>query len=489
MDEASCSNSMASSYSRSSVQYRARRESHWNRLADTFSHNGLRGEYHRRLQALYQEIIPPGQAVLEIGCAKGALLAALSPSRGVGVDFSKRMLSQARELHPSLEFVQGDAHQLGGITGPFDYIIFSDLVDDLWDVQGFLEQLRKLCAPTTRIVFNIYSHLWSPPLRLAQRLGLATPMLPQNWMTVADMNGLLHLTGFEPVSHRAEILFPLAVPCLAALCNRYLAKVEPFSFLDLTHLMVARPIGLCSICQPLPTVSVIIPTRNEAGMIAQILARTPQMGGGTEILFVEGGSTDDTFERIKAEIARHPQLNCRLLKQNGTGKGDAVRHGFEQARGDLLMILDADLTVAPEDLPKFYTALAQGRAEFINGVRLVYPRHEKAMRFLNLIGNKFFSIAFTWLLGQPIKDTLCGTKALWRSGYLRIVRQHDHVGASDPFGDFNLLLGAARCNLKIIDLPVRYGERTYGDTNIHRWSDGWLLLKAVVVAARKLKIN
>jgi glycosyltransferase involved in cell wall biosynthesis len=211
------------------------------------------------------------------------------------------------------------------------------------------------------------------------------------------------------------------------------------------------------------------------------------MGRGTELIFVEGHSTDRTYETIEAAIARHPQINCRLYRQHGRGKGDAVRLGFEQASGDILMILDADLTVAPADLPRFYDAIASGKGEFINGVRLVYPMEDEAMRFFNLLGNKLFSWAFTWLLGQPIKDTLCGTKVLWRSDYARIAHNRTYFGDFDPFGDFDLLFGAAKLTLKIVEVPIRYGARRYGETNIQRWKHGWLLLRMVVFAARRIK--
>jgi len=460
---------------------------HWSALADNFSHDGARAEYHRRLTEIYRQIIPAGKSVLEIGCAKGDLLAALSPDYGVGVDFCEKMLSRGRRSFPQLHFFNLDAHCLEQFEGKFDYIVFSDLVDDLWDVQLFLEQLPRLCKETTRIVFNFYSHLWSQPLRLAQFLGLATPMLPQNWLTVEDMRGMLHLTGFTVVSHRSEILFPLSVPGLNAFANRFLAKIKPFSYLNLTHVMVAAPQRQTGSTTSRPTVSVIVPARNEAGNIAAILDRVPQMGSGTEIIFVEGGSADNTYAVIESTLKMSMGRNSRLLKQIGSGKGDAVRLGFEQASGDILMILDADLTIAPEDLVKFYNALVDDRGDFINGVRLVYPLRDKAMRFFNLVGNKFFSLAFTWLLGQTVKDTLCGTKAIWKHSYDELAAQRSYFGEFDPFGDFDLLLGAVRLNLRIIDIPVRYGERTYGETNISRWSDGWLLLRMVMTAARKIK--
>jgi glycosyltransferase involved in cell wall biosynthesis len=234
-------------------------------------------------------------------------------------------------------------------------------------------------------------------------------------------------------------------------------------------------------------VSVVIAARNEAGNINAIFERTPQMGRATELLFVEGHSRDDTYAAIEQEIASHPATPSRLLRQSGIGKADAIRAGFDAATGDILMILDADLTVPPEDLPRFYEALRSGRGEFINGVRLVYPMEKQAMRGLNFLGNKFFSWAFTSLLGQPIKDTLCGTKVLWKKDYERIAAGRSYFGDFDPFGDFDLIFGAAKLNLKIVDLPIRYRERTYGTTNISRWKHGMLLMRMVWYAARRIK--
>ena len=231
----------------------------------------------------------------------------------------------------------------------------------------------------------------------------------------------------------------------------------------------------------------MIPVRNEAGNIDEIVERVPQMGRFTELIFVEGHSTDDTYAVVQKAIASHSELQCHLLRQEGEGKGDAVRLGFARASRDILMILDADLTVQPEDLPRFFEVLVSGKGEFANGVRLVYPMVDQAMRFFNVLGNKFFSLAFSWLLGQPIKDTLCGTKALWKEDYDRIATNREYFGDFDPFGDFDLLLGAAKLQLKIVEVPIRYQARRYGTTNIQRWRHGWMLLKMVVFTAKRLK--
>ncbi len=467
-------------------RYFEARQAHWDgvaRLRDSW--RGLGGAYHRRLAEIYRFLVPPGLRVLELGCGAGDLLAALHPAEGVGVDFSAEMIRRAAQKHPNLTFIQADVHDLSALHGPFDVIILSDLVNDAWDIQRILQQVRRLSAPHTRIILNYYSRVWELPLKAAQRLRLAAPMLDQNWLTNDDVANLLHLTGFQVIRQWQEILFPLRVPLLDGAFNRVLARLPFFRSLALSNFTVARPVEHSPV--PLPSVSVIIPARNEAGNMPAVFQRMPRMGSHTEIIFVEGHSKDDTYNVIAREIAAHPEWDCTLLRQPGIGKADAVRAGFAAAKGDILMILDADLTVPPEDLPRFYEALATGKGEFINGVRLVYPMEKEAMRFLNLLGNKFFSLAFSWLLGQSIKDTLCGTKVLRRSDYARIAANRAYFGDFDPFGDFDLIFGAAKLNLKIVDLPIRYRERTYGSTNIDRWRHGWLLMKMVAFAALRIK--
>jgi SAM-dependent methyltransferase len=465
--------------------YRIRRTDHWDAVADEMRHHrDLSETYHHRLETIYRFLVAPGQRVIELGCGNGDLLAATQPSVGVGIDFSAKMVTLAQERHPDLRFLEADIHDLE-LDETFDVVILSDLVNDIWDVQSALEKVHQLCTPRTRIIINVFSRTWQAPLNAARRLGLARPLLEQNWLSAGDVANLLDLADFDVIKQWEEILWPLPPTFVGRALNRYVAKTWPVRHLDLAQFIVARPRPKPA-GEP-PSVSVIVPTRNEAGNIHDIIRRTPELGSGTELIFVEGNSTDDTYDVIEAAIPEYPSKDIKLLRQPGAGKGDAVRVGFEKASGDVLMILDADLTVPPEDLPRFVEALTSGKGEFINGVRLVYPMERQAMQFLNLIGNKLFGLLFTWLLGQRVKDTLCGTKVLRRRDYELVAANRSYFGNFDPFGDFDLLFGAAKLNMKIVDLPIRYRERTYGDTNISRWRHGVLLLRMAAFAARRIK--
>lgn len=439
--------------------------------------------YRRGLARYFRYLVPAEASVLEVGCGGGDLLALL-PNRDVtGVDIDGAALARAAQRLPSAKFVLQDGEQLD-LGRTFDVVILSDTLNHAHDLQRLLERLHAVSHARTRLVLNFQNHLWRPFLDMATWLGLRRDPASSHWLARADVDNLALLTDWEIVSRPAGIVCPVPLLGLDRLANRWLAPLLPH--FCLVMFLVARPKRAASTPRP-ATVSVVIPARNEAGNIAAAVERTPEMGAGTEIVFVEGGSSDATWDEMLRVQAANPQRKIKVLKQPGRGKGDAVRAGFAAATGEILMILDADLTMPPETLPRYYDTLVSNRGEFVNGSRLVYAMEKRAMPFLNMCMNKFFALAFSWLLGQPVKDTLCGTKVLWRESYERIAAGRGYFGDFDPFGDFDLLFGASRLGLKIVDIPVRYRERTYGATNIHRWSHGWLLIRMMLFAATRMK--
>ncbi|MCJ7593941.1 MAG: bifunctional class I SAM-dependent methyltransferase/glycosyltransferase family 2 protein, partial [Desulfobacterales bacterium] len=410
---------------------------------------------------------------------------ALKPSRGVGIDFSKEMVAIARRNYPDLEFREADIEELESWGERFDVIVVSDVVGHLQDIQESFHRVKVFCHPGTRIIVTYYNFLWEPVLRLGEWARLKMPQEYQNWLSSEDICNLLSLEHFQVVKTECRLLIPKRIPWVSDFINRYFASLPGIRRLCLCRYIVARPGDLRERTEFSTTI--LVPCRNEKGNVEQAVRRIPAFGGDQEIIFVEGHSTDGTKEEIERVIQAYPDKDIKLLVQEGVGKGDAVRRGFEAAKGDILMILDADLTMPPEDLPKFYNTLADDLGEFINGCRLVYPMEKLAMRFLNLLGNKFFSLMFTWILNQRFKDTLCGTKALFRKDYEKIQANRGYFGEFDPFGDFDLIFGAVKQNLKVLEVPIRYRERKYGSTNISRFRHGWLLLRMTWFAYRKIK--
>ncbi|MBN1879457.1 glycosyltransferase [bacterium] len=453
--------------------------------------------YIDELIRFYRFAVPEGSRVLELGCGSGALLASLKPSFGLGIDTRSDTIEAARLQYanrPDLSFITADVENFDWTSfESFDYIILSDLIPLLQDVQKTLDNLRSACKSSTRIVMNFHNNLWHPLLRIANKMGLRRQFGSENWLSTADVRNLLYLSGFQVITEDTRFLFPFRTLLIEPFFNRFLAKLPIFRHFCLTCTMTARPAPSIGDANQgcLPTVSILIPTRNEKGNIADAFRRIPRMGRWTELVFVDGHSTDGTVDTIQEaiEVYAGDWERCLLLHQTGKGKGQAVRQGFAECQGDILMILDSDLTMPPEDLPKYFDAIVSNKGEFINGSRLVYPMESKAMRFLNMLANKLFAVLFTWLLGQPVKDTLCGTKVLWRKDYEKIAANRIYFGDFDPFGDFDLLFGASKLNLKIVDMPVRYRDRTYGEIKISRWTHGMLLLRMCLTAMRKLKLS
>ena len=442
--------------------------------------------YYKWLDKIYKFAVRPNSRVLHVGCECGDLLAAVEPSYGVGIDPDPNAIELAKKRFPNLNFYVSDPHELN-LNEKFDYVLICNSLGQWHDIQKALEHIRPLTEDSTRIVITYYNYLWEAILRLGSRLRIRRPHPYQNWLPSKDIANLLKLSDFEPVRSDSYLLLPKYIPLLSSFCNYSLSLLPGFRLFNLVNLVIARPSPAYRRDEDL-SVSVIVPCRNERGNIEEAVRRIPQMGRETEIIFVDGNSTDGTVEKIQEQINQYPHRKISLLHQgDGVGKGDAVRKGFAAATGDVLVIQDADLTAPPEDLPKFFRALRDGKGEYINGSRLVYPMQKQAMRFLNLLANKFFGTLFSWLLGQRFRDTLCGTKMIYKKDYDLIAANRSYFGDFDPFGDFDLIFGAVKQNLKIVEVPVTYQARTYGVTNISRFRHGWLLIKMSWIAFKKIK--
>jgi len=441
--------------------------------------------FYDSLGKMLRSIVEPGSRVLGVRCQTGRLLASVEPSFGVGVEIGDKMVDCARRNHPNLNFVRSDPEDLY-LGETFDYILF-DHVFDTVDILQALERIRSHCTADTRLVVINYNQLWEPILELASKAGLRSKFVEPNWVSERDTEGFLHVAGFAPVRTHRLMLCPKWIPLLSSVLNGIAARLPGLRRLCLINMIVARPLPEPKREDEL-TVSVVVPCLNEAGNVQSAVERIPVMGKDTEIIFCDDQSSDGTADEVRRMQTSHPEKIIRLVDGPGICKAENVWTGFRAARGDVVMILDADLSVMPEELPDFFRALARGRGEFINGSRLVYPVQRNAMKFTNMIGNKFFGLLFSFLLDQRIKDTLCGTKALWRKDWVRLERNLGVWGIRDAWGDYELLFGATKLHLAIVEVPVHYQERMHGVTKMTKVvSNGLRMLRICFHAWQRLQ--
>jgi len=437
----------------------------------------MKNYFYRLLRNYLSLYILPSSSVVEINPQSVQLIGQMPSGK---VSFINPPRSSA-EAFPQDQILAFDAIKK---FNP-EYIFLGGIIHEERDIQKLFNQVHKLCESDTRLILTYYSNLWSPLVKLASLIKIRRKTPISNWLAHEDIDNLLRLENFEIIRVDHKILCPIYIPLISNFLNRYLAPLPIFKNFCLVNIAIARPIFPLNYHLE-PSVSIIVPARNEAGNIEDLINRVPQMGPQDELIFIEGNSTDNTWEIIEHVYEKYtPTKKIIIAKQPGKGKGDAVRTGFNLANNEILMILDADMTVPPEDLPKFYKAIVEGKGEFINGTRLVYPMEKKAMRFFNLIGNKFFAMSFSYVLGQRFKDTLCGTKVISKKSYQLLSSNRSYFGEFDPFGDFDLIFGAARMGLKIVEVPISYRERTYGETNISRWRHGAILFSMLLFASHK----
>src|SRR6059058_1810382 len=449
--------------------------------------------YYQLLNRLLRFLVEPQKKVLSVRCDIGNLLAVVGPSKGKGIDICAEMVEIARQRNPSCEFAVAfpDKAEFRSLFEPaekFDYILFNN-VGDTVDVLQALRNLRPLCLRHTRLLVETYNHLWEPLVTSAEWAGMKVPRMEQNWLSTADIQNLMKLAGFEALETHRIVILPKYVPLLSAFLNRFCARLPLLKRLCMTQVVLGRLLP-ASVPKEELSVSVILPCKDEKGNVEDAARRIPQLGRQTEIIFCDDQSTDGTAEEVLRVQLLYPEKEIRLERGPGVCKSRNVWTGFNAATGDILMILDADLTTIPEELPFFIDVIVSGQAEFVNGSRLVYPVPKGAMTGANMLGNKFFSVAFTYLLGQRVKDTLCGTKVLWRGDWERIKPMLGSWGIKDRWGEYELLFGAAKLNLKILDLPVHYQERIYGSTKMTRvLRNGLVMLKMCWHGFLKLKLG
>jgi hypothetical protein len=365
-------------------------------------------------------------------------------------------------------------------------ILINGTFNHHFDVQGLLLLLKSRLSRTSRVLVVLYNPYLRWLYTLANKLGIRRGELPSTFITRVDMEDIAEISGFQLVRQRHVAYCPWRLFGIGDLVNHVVPTLPMLRWFSFTYVVVLRPV----IPHVPAGISCVIPARNERGNIENALQRLPDLGCPIEVIFVEGHSNDGTWEEILRVAGLYrDRLRIQTLQQTGKGKADAVRLGFAHASEPLLTILDADLTMPPEMLERFFRAYCEGHGDFINGSRLVYPMEGEAMRFLNQLGNVFFAKCLSWILDIRLGDSLCGTKVVTRADYQRILAWRRDFGDFDPFGDFELLFPAAVLGFGMVDIPVRYLARRYGSTNINRFRHGFQLLRMTSIGLFRIKLG
>ncbi len=434
--------------------------------------------FHNSLRQMFKSFIPEGADILQIGYGLGDILSSLYPNKAVSLDTDENIMLSAKRRYPQIKFISGKPENLN-VKGKFDYVIIPNSVDHLEDIQTVLEKLKLNVTSKSKIMLTALNPKWIQILSVLEKLNLKRAEGEKNWLRLEDLKNITRISGYEIEESGFRVMLPLHIPLVTRWINATIPNTPLFKRFCLEQFIVARKVE--SPATKKLSCSVVVPCFNEEENIKNCVSRVPKMGKWTEIVVVDDGSTDKTIKVVKQLMKTYKNLKLVSYKPN-RGKGWAVKQGMDAARGDVVMILDADMAVPPEELPRFFSIFERNYGNFVNGTRLIYPMEDQAMRQLNLIGNLVFSWIFSWLLGVRITDTLCGTKALYKSDYKNVKM------SGKSWGDFDLLFGAAENDLDIIEVPVHYKKRVAGKSKMKAFKHGMVLAKMCGIGFWRLKV-
>ncbi len=434
--------------------------------------------YHNLLRQIFKKYIPEGSKVLQIGYGLGDALAALYPQKAMSIDEEEELIDISKRRFPSIQFSKAKPEEMI-VKGKYDYVIIPNSVAHFYDIQTVLEKTSKAMGKNSKIIMTATNPRWEQIFSLLEKFNLKRPEKPRNWLSLEDLKNIFEISGYEVEESGYSIIIPSHIPFLSNKINNLIKGNGFFARFCVEQYIVAKKAKLGK--EKKLSCTVVIPCYNEEENIKQAIETVPKMGTKTEVLVVDDGSSDKTVQVVKRVMKKNKNLKLISYKPN-QGKGYAVKKGFDAVVTDTMMIQDADMTVPPEELPRFFNLIAEGKADFVNGTRLIYPMEEQAMRNLNMIGNVVFGHVFSWLLGERITDTLCGTKALFRKDYGKIKM------SGKSWGDFDLLFGAAENKLKIVEMPVHYKKRIAGESKMKVVQHGLSLLKMSFIGFWRLKV-
>tara|TARA_B110000977_G_scaffold125183_1_gene160299 strand:+ start:1495 stop:2904 length:1410 start_codon:yes stop_codon:yes gene_type:complete len=345
----------------------------------------------------------------------------------------------------------------------FDHIVIADIEHQKFITKNLIDLNEKI-DNECRVIVLSKSIFWSTLINFYKKIKNIGPD-KNNFLPYSNLRKIFLNTNFEIVKNEKIIFFPFQFSLLTKFINQ-IFRFPVLNFFCMINLTVLKKVQKKNYQAEGKKISFIIPCKNEGGNIKFFYEKIINSTINAEFLFGNDNSSDNTLDEIKKLQQAIPNKEIKIYDGPGVCKSENVYKGINLASGEIILIYDADLTVSFDDLVNSINLLLKTDADFINCTRMIMPQQKNAMKFLNFYGNLFFAFLFSILFKQKITDTLCGTKIFFKKDWEQIKKYNNTWGAKDLWGDFDLLLGAYKNNLKIVENPISYTDRKEDETKM-----------------------